>query len=60
MLTPKDKGKEVKMVLINSHRVRGTVVDVDGDSALIRTELTDFRVLFSQISTVTRVGDFSS
>lgn len=59
MFTDEDKGREVKIRLINAELVRGEVVAVFNDYAMIKTELADFRVDYKNISTVTRVGDFS-
>jgi hypothetical protein len=60
MITDDDLYKEVKLRLLNSELVRGTVQSIGADSAIIRTEGGEVNIKFNRISTVTRVGDYSS
>lgn len=59
MITDDDLNREVKVVLVNAERVRGTVLRCYPDHALIKTEGGQVKVYYNKISTVTRVGDFS-
>ncbi len=60
MITDDDMGREVKVVLTNSERVRGVVTWIGPTSAMIRTSGGQMPVEFNRISTVTRIGDHSS
>ena len=60
MITDDDIGKEVKVRLLNSELVRGEVIRCYPDRAVIKTEGGQVSVLWAKISTVTRVGDFTS
>jgi len=63
MFTQADLGKAVKVRLLDSSIIRGTVVFVSAESNVveIKTALAhSFPVKFSKISTVTWIGDHSS
>jgi hypothetical protein len=61
MFSTADLGKEVKLVLLNAERVRGTVLKVGKTSVDIETGPGTVQpVPFDRISTRTNVGDFTS
>ncbi len=60
MITDDDMHKEVKIRTLNAELVRGKVIAIGPDSATIATDGGQVDVKFNKISTVTRVGDFTS
>lgn len=59
MFTPGDKGKEVKVTLLNGDRIRGHVSWTNKGQVGIETEEGTVALAFDHISTVTWIGDFS-
>ena len=60
MITDDDIGKEVKVRLLNAEIVRGKVMSCGSESATIDTGAGRVSVKYNKVSTVSRVGDFSS
>jgi hypothetical protein len=60
MFYVKDLGTEVKVVEATGTRTRGVVSRVGTDEVEVRAEQGPVVIKFNKISTVTRIGDFSS
>jgi hypothetical protein len=58
MFTAKDDGKEVRVRTIDGMRIQGIVSDIETSQAKITNEGGTVTVLYAEITTVTRIGEF--